>query len=463
MHNSLNPYQKSIRISRTSVALKTANWHMPLVLLLLCLSGNPAVCRQALIDVFLVSFTLLLAGVAIYRRQQIISKSLIVIACLFGSLLLLQCISFSFFPIVTICGFFTRLFIGYAVLRLVKNFPLVYVRAMFYLAILSLVFYISYQALRFVGYDLVNILTPLGNLIGTVGDRDLPILFHTFETKISYRNAGIFWEPGALAGYLNLALVFLWIVKGQIPAREYRRYLFILSAVLLTTVSTTGYLAYPLVLILHYDWRARERRVFIPRVLLGFYVLLPLLIAVSVYTYTKSDFLQTKIEHQFRQAIDQDSDGWHRTRIGTLLFDWEYIKRRPLTGWGLNQQTRFALHPQFIGEPQGMGNGMSDFTVKFGVSGMLVWLYCVFLGMIHLTKRNAGKSFLIMMILLLVLQGEVFLGFPLFLGLMFLKVGPGDRGRSLFGTAGQPQIQMSRQPSFRIAPKQVFCAQQMRQ
>jgi len=434
-----------------------------LVVLLLCFSGNPAICRQPLIDVFFVTFALLLAGVAIYRRQQIISRGLIVIACLFGSLLLVQCISFSFYPIVTICGFFTRLFIGYAVLRLVKNFPLVYVRAMFYLAILSLVFYISYQVLRFAGHDLVQTLTPLGNLIGTGGDRNLPIFFHTFGTNVSYRNGGIFWEPGALAGYLNLALVFLWIVKGQIPAREYRRYLVVLSVVLLTTLSTTGYLAYPLVLILHYDWRAKERRVFISRVLLGFYVLLPLLIGVSVYTYTKSGFLQAKIENQFSEAIYQDSDGWHRTRIGTLLFDWEYIKHRPLTGWGLNEQTRLALHPQLIGEPQGMGNGMSDFTVKFGVSGMLVWLYCVFLGMIRLTKRNIGKSLLIMVILLLVLQGEAYLGYPLFLGLMFLEAGTRDRERSLFGTARQLQMQMSRQPSVRIASKQVFWAQRRRQ
>lgn len=430
-----------------------------LVVLLLCFSGNPAICRQALIDVFYVTFALLLVGVAIYRRQQIISRSLIVIIGLFGSLLIIQCISFSFYPVVTICGFFTRLFIAYAVLRLVKNFPLVYVRAMFYLAILSLVFHIPYQVLRFAGHDLIQTLTPVGNLIGAGREHDLPVLFHNFSMRGLHRNCGMFWEPGALAGYLILALVFLWIVKGQISAREYRRYLIVLSAVLFTTLSTAGYVIYPLALILHYDWRARERRVFVLRLLLGFYVLLPLLIAASVYTYTKSEFLQAKIEHQFRTAIYQDTDGWHRTRMGTLFLDWEYIKRRPWTGWGLNEQTRYALHPQFIGEPQGMGNGMSDFTVKFGVPGMLVWLYSVFLGMIRLTKRDVGKSLLIMVILLLVLQGEAYLGFPLFLGLMFLDAGSSGKKRVLFGTAGWLQMQIAREPRVRIASKQVFCAQ----
>jgi hypothetical protein len=263
-------------------------------------------------------------------------------------------------------------------------------------------------------------LTALGELMGTGKPWSVPIFFHTFILAQLDRNAGVFWEPGALAGYLTLALIFLWIIKRQISARDYWRYLIVLSAVLLSTISTTGYVAYPLVLVLHHGWRAKERGRLIGGALLAVYVFLPLLIMVSMYVYRKAPFLQTKIEHQFYEAKAQENPGWHQARVGSLVFDWEYIRRRPLTGWGLHENTRYALHPHFIGVPQGMGNGMSDFMADFGVTGMLVWVTAVYSGLFKLTKGNRVKSLFIIFILVLLLQGEAFLGFPLFLGLMFL-------------------------------------------
>ena len=65
---------------------------------------------------------------------------------------------------------------------------------------------------------------------------------------------------------------------------------------------------------------------------------------------------------------------------------------------------------------------MSEFTAKFGISGMVIWLFMTFQRMGILSGRKVAKSLLVMGIILLVLQGEAFLGFPLFLGLMFLYV-----------------------------------------
>ena len=157
----------------------------------------------------------------------------------------------------------------------------------------------------------------------------------------------------------------------------------------------------------------------IGRWLLAAFVVLPLIVTVSIYSYQKFDFLQAKIDHQLYSARYRESQ-WHLGRIGSIVFDWEYIKRRPLTGWGLHGSTRYALHPRM--ENLGaMGNGFSDFTAKFGICGMLVFLIALYRGMLNCTGGNRIKSLYILLIVVLVLQGEAFLNFPFFLGLMFLS------------------------------------------
>lgn len=269
------------------------------------------------------------------------------------------------------------------------------------------------------GFDFGAMFQPLEDAIGTSTYRR-EILFHTFfRERYYYRNAGMFWEPGAFAGYLSLAMVFLAIIKERLSRRAYTYYLIILSIALLTTLSTTGYVVYPLILLLHYGGTMQAKNKISAKIMLTLYIVLPLIVVGSFIAYNKLPFLREKVSHQ-RDMAKWEEGNWHRGRIGSIVFDWEYIKQRPFTGWGRNDQTRYALHPQFIGVPQGMGNGMSDFTAKFGIPAMLVWLFCVFRAMMYLTKRNLPTSMIGMLVIILLLQGEGFLGHPLFLGLMFL-------------------------------------------
>lgn len=403
-----------------------------LVLLLLCFSGNPAAIRQPAIDYLLVGFAVFLAAMLVYRRQRVVISAFGIIASLFFAILMIQVVSFSFLPVVTIAGFFTRLFIGYVVIRLVGDFPCVYVRAMVLLAIMSLVFHIPYLLLATAGISTEGLIDSLSAFLHTSDFhiRWRPLFLHNFYNGYSHRNSGLFWEPGAFAGYLVLAMVFVSMIKEKLSRRTYQCYLVILSVVLFTTLSTTGYLVYPLVLLLQYEWKAKIRKKTNARIMLALYVVLPLIIGGSFVAYNELPFLREKIETQ-TDSIAFEKTGWHRHRLGSIIFDWEYIQRRPLTGWGLHGSTRYALHPHFkFEEISGMGNGMSNFTAKFGITGMMIWLFFVFLRMIRLTKRDVGKSLLIMVILLLVLQGECYLGHPLFLGLMFLEAG--SSGKSEF-------------------------------
>jgi hypothetical protein len=189
-------------------------------------------------------------------------------------------------------------------------------------------------------------------------------------------------------------------------------------------MSTTGYIAMALVLLMQYDWQARDARTMCNRILFGIYVILPILIIGSYLAYAKLPFLGNKIESQIH-ALQRRQGRWHRGRFGSLVFDWEYVKRRPLTGWGLHSRTRYALHPQMV-DSEGMGNGFSDFIAKFGLLGFITWLLATMRGFQRLMMGRPVQLLMIGLILLLLLQGERFLAYPLFLGLAFLGEAPGD-------------------------------------
>ncbi|MFC1896149.1 O-antigen ligase family protein [Thermodesulfobacteriota bacterium] len=389
------------------------------MLLVLVYSGNQAPGRIFPIDPQLVALALFLGFLFIRRSHRIFSFDFVLIGGIFACLLLVQCVDFSFYPFVSMAGFFVRLFIGFTLIRLVDNFPRVFVRAMVGLALLSFAFHLPYLLLSTADINMESIITRLAELLGTASVARRPLLLHTFMGDFSPGNAGMFWEPGAFAGYLILALVLLALVKDEITKQDYKRYFIILSIALVTTLSTTGYVSFPLVLLLHYNWQGLSLNETIGRWLLAAYVVLPLMIMVLSHSYQTIDFLQAKIDHQL-QVIEYREGRWHRGRIGSIIFDWEYVKRRPLSGWGLHSSTRYSLHP-WMESSEGMGNGFSDFIAKFGIFGMLVFLTHLYWGVMYYTERNMFKSLYILVIVVMLLQGEAFFGYPLFLGLMFLS------------------------------------------
>lgn len=63
--------------------------------------------------------------------------------------------------------------------------------------------------------------------------------------SILHRNCGMFWEPGAFQIYLNIALLFI-IYDPKCKLKKIK--IAILSLAVLTTISTTGYVAYSLII-----------------------------------------------------------------------------------------------------------------------------------------------------------------------------------------------------------------------
>jgi len=393
---------------------------MLIMLILIIVSGNPAMTFGLPHQPFYVAVAVLFFVLILLKKIKIVSPFSVSIFLFFIFVLTYQSFSFSFYPYVTILGFIVRLFIAYAAVRLIKDFARTYVDVMYRLAILSIIFYVPQQLGNFMGFDFRAIFEPIGLLFGeSQYGSPMTIFIYTFGAGESYRNAGFFWEPGAFAGYLNLALIFIAAVSWQYNNRAFWKRFIVLLVCLLSTFSTSGYVAAPLALLLHLQIKHRTVVSTALRITMVTYI-----VAIGAFVYYafvwEQPFMKSKVLHSIT-VVEQQSPGWEADRIGTIFFDLDYIKERPFTGWGLHANTRLALSPYLTRLIEtGRGNGMSDFAAKFGLVALFLWMFFVFKYLSILFNGNVIKSGLGLLCIMIVLNGECYLNYPLFLCFFFL-------------------------------------------
>jgi hypothetical protein len=123
--------------------------------------------------------------------------------------------------------------------------------------------------------------------------------------------------------------------------------------------------------------------------------------------------MQEKIVNQYEESHELGKGDISNTRFGSWKMDLQYIKSMPLTGNGLDSKTRFRFHP-WITKDIGHGNGMSNMLVCWGIPFFLFWLFSVYKSL-KTISRSVFTSVSLLIIIVLLLQGEQFLNYPLFL------------------------------------------------
>jgi hypothetical protein len=386
------------------------------MLFVVALSGNPVLGTPGAVR-FIIPVAALLLGLAVLHKKRLsVSRRGFSILALFGGIIALQTVHFQVFSAVTILGQLCRFAIAYCAVVLIPDFAGTYVRVMLALAVLSFVFYFSYLGGAVLGIDVAALTRPFALYAAPNGENS-SILLHTFFSgpPDAYRNAGMFWEPGAFAGYVNLALVLLCLIRERFTKRAYLVRFAVLSACLLTTKSTVGYIAYAVVLCL--EVMARER----PggRAKLFGYLGAGFVLAFFCALAANLEFIAPKIENSI-MVVTAQTEGWQADRIGSVLFDLDYIAARPLTGWGMRNETRLALNPELTeDEANGRGNGMSNFAATFGVVALVVWLVSSYKTLLLLSPQRKMLVALGLLVLVISLNGECFLNYPLFLMFFF--------------------------------------------
>lgn len=393
--------------------------------IMIMLSGNPAITTVYInVDILNISFLIFLVWQLLNEKKDIFERNGFFIFLVFIYIFALQSIFFGIFNIVSIIGFLIKAYIGYAVIRLVPMFPIAYVLIMYRLCILGAI--IWFIALTGILSGVIQLFPPW-TIYPWVKVVSYALGIHTFfldlESFKVLRNAGMFWEPGAFAGYINLAFIFMAFFIDDIPRRLLYRIYIVFFIALLTTMSTAGILVFPLALVLSLELKrfsARAKRYIVS----SFGVLAFCLMLGGSYIYSNVDFIGEKIEHQLStvEGTREETLGMNNTRFGTLLFDWFYIKKSPFFGNGLHESTRYRFHG-INNRVDGQGNGLSDFVAKFGFIGLIFYVICVGKGLYRF-NHNYFKATLSVLVILISLFSEPFLNYPLYIGLFFLYCSP---------------------------------------
>jgi len=136
-------------------------------------------------------------------------------------------------------------------------------------------------------------------------------------------------------------------------------------------------------------------------------------------------FLGEKIGLHWTKAMT-GVGGYQVNRFGNMLYDYDFILKRPLFGWSVTPQTRVATDMEIPEHVASQGNGLTGFMVRFGVLGFLGYLIAVWRSASGYFGSSASGAIVVSMISLL-LMGEQFLNFPLFYVLAFAprRSGPG--------------------------------------
>lgn len=386
--------------------IEVANY-LPLFILL-CFSGNPLFTEMGYSKILLVfyvaAFMIYIFSFVNYNYITIKLQQFLIIGIFIFILTLYQKLILGFVSYPGVFALILKILLGIFTLIFYRvkqiGFMDIYIKIMSLLALISLPFFVLNQFVQW-GIPLENELLK-SFLFYTTYPEDI------YSVSFLIRNPGMFWEPGAFAGYLILGLLFIVIKNRSFTIGKYKKEVICIILGIITSQSTTGYFLLALVTLL-YTWdKYRWSRIFV----------VPLSILFIYWVYNNIAFMGNKVEDQYNQAITMGKNDVSNSRFGSLNMDLQYILSQPFTGNGLDFSTRYRFHPE-VTKDIGNGNGMSNFIAVWGIPFFLFWLYSVY-RFTYLYTQKKTISLFFSTVLILILQGEQFLNYPMFL--IFLSI-----------------------------------------
>lgn len=301
-----------------------------------------------------------------------------------------QYLLFGGFNIRTLSGTYIRLFLAYAVVCVTKrNFFKFYVNILYFLSVISLVFYFC-SFLPGAESFYKNVLEHLVKDPFNEDDMGRPdIVFFTFERSLyeSARNSGPFWEPGAFAVYLMIALLFNFNDDKKILSSK--NLVFIIC--LVSTFSTAGYIALFIFLIyVNFDLIKKNAL---------YYLVFFMVISIGYFIYFNTEFMGDKIKNNI-----EISDETTTSRFGSALADIEDFKRSPVFGLG-----RAGAKENFAKEltiENHRNNGIFNLLAIYGLPITIMYFGLIFQSFVSMRKTyNLNNYFPIIALIIISILG----------------------------------------------------------
>jgi len=388
----------------------TTNYLLTWIVVFITAMGN-AITISNITLVMAMLFTMFI----FFHRKEKIDRGFIYFTIVYFLILTIYIIKFHY---VDLRGFreYIKFIYAYMFIKLVyKDFFRLYTNIVYKLALISLPLY----ALQLVDYDMMKV------FIGVI-DHNIPFLdyregwyenlfFFTLNDNGMFRNSGFAWEPKGFGTFLTLAFMFnLFLNRFKFFDKKNIVYLLAMA----TTLSTATYVVFLVAVI---PFFLSNKKITIR--LFAFITVLPIIFII----FTQLDFMQKKIINEYmtrdKYVSYVDARGYSGIsrsmgRFGSMILDYRDLEKEPFLGYGLysDERTMFSVE----GVKLVRVNGLSDFTAKFGLIGLLFLIIGLFKSFKSISKQFRFKGYYMIPIsILLTSFGSAILLTPMYLGLLF--------------------------------------------
>lgn len=235
-----------------------------------------------------------------------------------------------------------------------ENYAILFFRIMMFLMAVSFLRYF------FIFLDIPPFLPPFHSIINDKYQNF--IFFGTLSGGVFFntlRNNGLWWEPGALQTFINIAFIFGLILKKI----NFKNYLFFAISII-TTFSTTGVIVFVLLSIIYFrNFQFKKKTIFI---IAFFLVAITTIISANVFEVILSKFNPTSANYASLSS-----------RVSDLLIDFNIYKDYPIIGSGLgNLKLRNKYTEEFARHAMGAtgtdSNGLSTLIEMLGIFSFLI-------------------------------------------------------------------------------------------
>jgi hypothetical protein len=307
---------------------------------------------------------------------------------------------------------FKFIFLSFLLVSILKENTMYYiVKVMLYLTIISLIFF-SFQILGY-GDSIYNYSEKLGlSPTWALQGHTNFIIFSYTKVLHEFRNSGFVWEPGAFGCFLAITMLFNFFNNNF--TFDKKTYIFIIA--IITTFSTTAYIALLILLILTFRYKFPARYVSVIGVILTAIILtttIPFL-AEKIMTQSETDLVSLGDIETLSKYYDDMDDQIPLGRFASAEFLYGTFDTKLLLGVS-NAYDDIVNNIYNVN----ISNGLFDFIAKFGIFGLLVIIYkyskfCL----LYLPKKE--YIFYCISILFVLGFGEPVLHLPFFLTFLFL-------------------------------------------
>lgn len=294
------------------------------------------------------------------------------------------------------------------------DFLSLYITILYYFALISFVFFILFYADSGLVNSFANAIPDI--FVKTTGQygreiKQINPIFYNFDLNFLDlgRNNGPFWEPTVYATMLVIAQIFNYLLHKTL----FNKKGIVFTIAILTTMSTTGFMAYFILLIFYFLLSDRIGRLTKLISVAGF-------LSLGVVLYTSLPFLSEKIANEMEKTDEAAEKYGGDSRMASATLDLLEVSERPayiLFGKGHGDERIAGPDKDVL-----RNCGDTALLIEWGIIYALIYISLLYYSFVQLARHyQIHWTFAIACTAILLIFGfsEVFFDLPFFYSFLF--------------------------------------------